>query len=414
MKIVYLIDNFLPHYPTSPALLTLPIAKEMLRRGHDVYIICTVQDKNLAGASDFEGLKIRAIFTNRNIRWQAYFCLYNPDTVGLVKKFLNEIKPDVCHFHNVHGRLSYYCLLLAKKAGSKVFITCHDVMAFNYGKLIDFIDPNDLSVKDKFNYRVSWFSLIKTARKRYNPLRNIFTRFCLRYADKIFAVSGALREALNQNKILNVDVLNNALNLEAWTKIKPERLFAFKSKFNLENRPIIFFGGRLSGAKGGGQLAEAFLKVKEIITGAVLLVVGARNNYSEALMRTVNDKNLAGSIIFTDWLGDDDLKAAYAASNLAVVPSVCFDSFPTINLEAMAYGKPVIATCFGGSREAVIDGQTGFIVNPYDIEILADKIVLLLNDNELSGEFGKRGQERVYEFFNLPDHVDLLQKYYQM
>ena len=66
----------------------------------------------------------------------------------------------------------------------------------------------------------------------------------------------------------------------------------------------------------------------------------------------------------------------------------------------MACKKPVIATCFGGSREAVIDGETGYIVNPFNIDKLADKIIYLLKNSEVARKFGEAGYERVKKEFS--------------
>ena len=70
-------------------------------------------------------------------------------------------------------------------------------------------------------------------------------------------------------------------------------------------------------------------------------------------------------------------------------------------LEAMACKKPVIATSFGGSREMVLDGETGYIVNPFDTENMAGKIADLLRNPEKALTFGEAGYERVKNEFNL-------------
>lgn len=412
LKLVYLIDNFFPDTPTSPGMLTLDLAQEMQRRGHDVSIITTVQDRALSGRTDVAGLPVYRIFSDYHERWRAYYCLYNPQTVGAVRKILKQIQPDICHFQNVHSRLSYFCLRIAKLSAAKVFITCHDVQSFNYGKLIDFIDPKKLSVQTDFDYRVNWLSHFRHARKRYNPLRNIVIRHYLHYADKIFAVSEALKEALNQNKIDNVAVIHNGLNLTQWSEPEEAKLAEFKKKFNLLDRPVIFFGGRLSGAKGGEQIIAAFKKVLSAVPGSLLLVAGEKSHYFKVLSEKIKEDGLADSVVFTGFLNREELRLAYSVCTLTIVPSICFDSFPTMNLEAMSLQKPVIATCFGGSREAVINNQTGFIVNPFDESSLADKMIILIRDRQLAHKFGQQGLARMASCFSLQVQTDKLEKYY--
>ena len=113
------------------------------------------------------------------------------------------------------------------------------------------------------------------------------------------------------------------------------------------------------------------------------------------------------------WLQGDELRAAFHLADLVVVPSVIFDTFPTVNLEAMAAGKAVIATCFGGSVELVNDGETGYIVNPLDVEAFADRLRRLLDDEELRGAMGRRGQARIQQGFTVQAQVQTMMDVYQ-
>jgi glycosyltransferase involved in cell wall biosynthesis len=97
-----------------------------------------------------------------------------------------------------------------------------------------------------------------------------------------------------------------------------------------------------------------------------------------------------------------------------VVPSIIFDSFPTVNLEAMAAGKPIVATCFGGSREAVVGGKTGYIVNPLNIEDLAQKMLYLLQNSQEANAMGERGKNTVREHFTALHMLDAYCSYYKL
>ena len=113
------------------------------------------------------------------------------------------------------------------------------------------------------------------------------------------------------------------------------------------------------------------------------------------------------------WLHGEELKAAYGAADVVAVPSVCFDSFGRVNIEAMACKKPVVGTCFGGVPEVVQDGVTGYIVNPFNTELMAEKIIDLLKNQEKSEKFGEAGYERAKKYFNLSDRVAQMIGWYQ-
>lgn len=415
MKIVYLQDDFEPYAQGGSAIVVANIAKAMAKDGHKVCVITSVQQKSQAGSFFENGIQVERIHVPfYEERWRAYLSLYNLRAVIAVKAILTKFCPDIVHAHNIHRYLSYTCLKFAKQNGAKVFLTAHDVMLFHYGKLVEFIDPNDLSCHSTFNYKVSPWQQIKKYKKRYNPFRNFIIKHYLKYMDKIFAVSNALKDALNQNGIKNVEVIHNGIDVSKW-KVSEKAVNDFKKKYNLQNKKIILFGGRLSGAKGGERMILAMQTIVKRIPESILLVLGKKDDYAESMMKLAKKLGIHKNIIFTGWLLGDELRASYNISNIVVVPSICFDSFPTINLEAMASGKPVVGTCFGGTPEIVVDGVTGYIVNPLNIEEIADKTVDLLKNSEKAENFGKAGYERVVVDFNLENmvkkHISIYEKF---
>jgi len=77
---------------------------------------------------------------------------------------------------------------------------------------------------------------------------------------------------------------------------------------------------------------------------------------------------------------------------------VCFETFGLTALEGMAAGAVPVVTCFGGPREVVADGETGFVVNPYNTGALADRLIRLLTDESLRGRMAAAGRARVEVF----------------
>lgn len=396
MKIVILSDYFANM--AGPMGIAKAMADGFKRLGYDVSVITTVQDKNQAGQKSIGGINIYSIYSDYNLFWNAYVGLYNPQTVKSVEGILNALKPDIVHAHNVHMRLSYHSLKLAKQAGAKVFLTAHDAMLFHYGKLTEFINKNYPSCSD-FNYKISVWQQIKKAGKTYNPFRNILIRHYLKYVDKIFAVSNALKEALNQNKIGDVEVVHNGIDADFW-QIPEKSVNDFKEQFGIQDKKAVLFGGRLSSVKGGKQIILAMEKIIKEMPETVLLVAGKIDAYAEELKQLAVDKNIGNNVIFTGWLSGSDLKSAFNACNVLVTPSLYLDPFPTVNLEAMACKKPIVGTCFGGTKEAVIDNKTGYIVNPFEAAILVDRIAKLLRNENLALNFGNSGYKRLIKAFN--------------
>ncbi|PIP55892.1 MAG: hypothetical protein COX06_00755 [Candidatus Zambryskibacteria bacterium CG22_combo_CG10-13_8_21_14_all_42_17] len=400
MKIIILSDDFPPNNLGGAGIIAFNLAKALLKMGHTMLVITTVQDRKMEGVAEYMGLKIYRLYSNYHERWRAYASLYNPQTVKKVQRIIEEFEPDIVHAHNIHSHLSYRCLKIAKQSGSGVFLTAHDVMLFHYGKLVEYIDPKDLSCPTRFNYKISPWQQIKRFKKRYNPLRNVIIRQYLKYVDKIFAVSNALKDALNQNGIENVEVIHNGIDVQEW-QIKRETIDKIKQKYGLLGKRVVLFGGRISNAKGGLNVVKAMKEIQAESGNSILLILGKKDDYVEDLIKKSEREGFKEKIICTGWVEGGELKALYWSSDIIVVPSLCFDSFPNTNLEGMASLKPVISTCFGGTSEVVIDGVTGFVVNPYDIQNLAEKISKILNDYKLASAMGEAGYKRVKNDFSL-------------
>ena len=80
----------------------------------------------------------------------------------------------------------------------------------------------------------------------------------------------------------------------------------------------------------------------------------------------------------------------------------------------MAFKKPVVGTCFGGTPEAVVDHETGYIINPFNIKETAGKIIDLLSDENKSKKFGEAGYQRVKNNFSLTKQLaETLRHYHE-
>jgi spore coat protein SA len=228
----------------------------------------------------------------------------------------------------------------------------------------------------------------------------LIRRYLRRNAHQIISVSDALRLAFAANGISNVRTIHNGIDPEDM-QVAAGHVQDFIRRFNLTDKKAILFGGRLSYLKGAVHLLRAFSNVAARVPEAVLLIIGNRAGYGRDIATEAQNLGIAARVVFTGWIDGDVLRSAYAACSVAVVPSICFDSFPVVNLEAMAASRPVIATCFGGSREVVADGQTGYIVNPLNTAVLAERIMDILANDEKGRLMGATGYRRIQERFSL-------------
>jgi len=110
--------------------------------------------------------------------------------------------------------------------------------------------------------------------------------------------------------------------------------------------------------------------------------------------------------VFLPWLSGEDLKAAYALATVCLTPSIYREPFNLINIEAMAMRKPVITTRFGGPPEVVVDGVTGHVLDPRDVDLLSARLLELLTDDAKAEAMGEAGYRRVVENFTVAQQAD--------
>lgn len=380
----------------------------LTRRGHAVTVVTAREPVQTP-----DGVAVRVVRAHIPPRYSAYLGLRNPTAVKHVGRILQQVQPDVVHAHNLYQALSYRSLVAAQRYSPQVLLTTHDVMSFAYAKLTHYIHPRRRDGPERPNYRTPWWVNLTTARKRFNPFRNRIIRRRLRAVTKVLAVSQALADALQDNGITNIAVLRNGMPLERWHAPLPFAVEQFRQQHGLAGRSVVLFSGRLSAAKGIHQLLQALVTVVRQVPSALLVIAGQTEGRARAYQHLPAKYGVADHVRFVGALPASDMVLAYHACDAVVVPSVCFDSFPSVNLEAMAASKPVVATCFGGSREAVEEGATGFIVNPYDTETLADRLIRLLTDRELAVRLGRAGRQRVETEFSFDHWLDQLEAWYR-
>ena len=164
-------------------------------------------------------------------------------------------------------------------------------------------------------------------------------------------------------------------------------------RFN-DGRPTILFVGRLEKRKGFRFLIRAMPYVLEAFPEARLIVAGAYDKEDkEPFVRYARMHGLSG-VKFVGRVSLEDLPRYYKTCDVFCAPSTGFESFGIVLLEAMAAGKPIVATDIPGYRSIMEDGQEGLMVEPEDAHALAEAITALLGDAALRSEMGARGRRK--------------------
>jgi len=245
----------------------------------------------------------------------------------------------------------------------------------------------------------------------------------LQWADRIVAATPLDRQQmldLYEADASRIVVIPCGVNLELFRPL--DRCAARKELGLPADRRMLLFVGRLDPVKGLDVLLEAMCELTRMMRPcraqdlSLAVIGGDREDHLEALMTDLScltdirhELGLDELVVFVGSRSQEVLPFYYSAADVCVMPSL-YESFGMVALEAMACGTPVIASRVGGLTYTVRDGETGFLVPERDPKALAEKLKLLLGQDELREEMGRRAVQvaQMYGWDVVCDEIEAL------
>ncbi len=223
-------------------------------------------------------------------------------------------------------------------------------------------------------------------------------------ADGIITNSKTIKQAYKEYGWFDDNFVRVIYNgIEPKIGIEP---FDFKKQFS--HKKVIFSAGRLAEQKGFNYFIDAASILMQERQDLAFVIMGEGKLKAE-LQDLIQQKGIEKS--FRIWDYKPNIDPYLKGSDLFVLASL-YEGMPNVVMEAMAVGKPVVATDVNGARELMVDGQTGLIVPPKDPQALVGAIQILLDDPAQSQKFGNNGMERVRQEFTIERMVRHLEDYF--
>ncbi len=174
---------------------------------------------------------------------------------------------------------------------------------------------------------------------------------------------------------------------------------AFRRKHSIEGSPVVLFLGRLNPLKGPQLLLEAAPGLVKEFPAIVFVFVGPdQSGYRSYLEGLARKLGVSSSVRFTGMIEDFDEKMrAYAACDVLALPTT-YEGTSQAIFEAMAQGKPIVATRTGGIPFQVQDGEQGYLVERGDVPGLTKTLTILLKDGVKAREMGLKAREKAKGF----------------
>jgi glycosyltransferase involved in cell wall biosynthesis len=174
----------------------------------------------------------------------------------------------------------------------------------------------------------------------------------------------------------------------------------------------VLFVGRLEAVKGVDTLLRAVALAAGRVDGLSVTIAGDGEDRSR-LEKMSSDLGLDEIVQFRGWLSREGLAACYAEAEIVAIPSVWPETLASVGVEALAAGRPVVASDVGGIPEVVVDGVTGRLVRSRDARMFAEALVDILTNPETAEQMSVSSRLHL-DKFNMEVFVDRLESIYGM
>ena len=331
---------------------------------------------------------------------KAFFLgLKNNKAIADIKKIIKEEKPDVAHVHNLYPIISPAVLPVIKKLGIPLTMTIHNYrllcpngLFFNKESVCEKCTGAGKELNSILNNCEG--SVIKSAGY---ALRNFWARITKKYEHYVdtylclneFQKEKLINNGFNKNKCI---VIPNFYNRKIEDK-----------EYNYNDKNYIAFAGRISPEKGLPILLEAAKKLPQISFHLAGLM---RPGYK-------NELEIPKNVVLRGMLNANEMKDFYEKSKILIHTSICYEGFPMVFPEAMAYKLPIIAPNLAGYPEIIENNFNGLLFEPENSNDLVDKINSIWSNEQELQRLGNNGFKKVKQKYSKQFYYNLLIKAYK-
>ncbi len=385
----------------STGKIMFGISDKLIQCGNSVVCAAPIQSSNRDIKTDHSYMaigsywsRVCSVFLSRFTGFQNCFSVFS--TKKLIKA-IDEFNPDIINLHNLHGDYINLPLLFRyiKKTNKKVVLTLHDCWAFtghcphftleSCNKWIDGCYKCPRYKEYPKTYFDSSKKMYKLKKEWFTGIKNL----------TIVTPSEWLAGLVKQSflKDYPVKVINNGIDLSVFRPTESD----FRKKYNIPEEKFILLGVAFGWGKRKGL--DIFIDLEKQLDSAKfqIVLVGTDDNV---------DKQLPSDIISIHRTQNQtELAEIYTAADVFVNPTR-EENFPTVNIEALACGTPVITFRTGGSPE-IIDENTGIVVEYGNISQMKNAILCILEDSRIKPEDCLHRSKKFDATHKYREYVDL-------
>lgn len=376
----------------------IDVVEELTKRGHT----CCVAYAELTNIPVKNGTAVSVI--KYNIPSLTDFeSSKDPQYVETLNSILDQEKPDLVFLNDIKN----FLLLRALIHYGKLVIMSH------YGWLFCLRDNRTLYFSRNACYRTLGFSCLFHGCFLGKPIRQsekIFRFNSLKKLKRLASVYSKINKHLVTSQYMKNLFSKHGFNDE---QVKIIELFtelpSLQNNTKNKEEPNLLFLGRIDRYKGVDLLLKSLSNIQSSFNCNII----GDGPYLSYCKKLAIKLKLVDSVHFLGWLPREKTRPYLQSARVVVVPSIYPEAFARVGLEAMSYGKPVVAFDSGGISDWLLDGTTGYLVPPKDTVDLANKIDYLLSNPEHARELGKAGRLLLKTRFDKNRHFDRLLKIFE-
>ncbi|MCX7875229.1 MAG: glycosyltransferase family 4 protein [Melioribacteraceae bacterium] len=379
IKVLHIITLFTVGGATENTLFTVA---GLIKKGYKVDII-TGSSKNDEGGMFKLAEELNVpVFTFRNL--QRPISLVNDIKIIIdLYKHIKKNKYHIVHTHSakagVVGRIAAWL--------SKTPIIIHH----NHGK-------------PYHRFQSFWL------RNSYKLIEKFASHFC----DKIVSVTNTIVNEMSQDKIAPKEkfvVIRSGFDISMFKNYDFTKTSEIRKKYNVDEDDILIGKiARFSELKGHIFLLNAFEKVIKQKPNSKLILIGD-GECKSTLMKFIDEKKLNDKIVFTGMIWPNEIPSIISILDVVVHTSL-LEGLPRVFVQSLLMGKPVISFDLDGAAEVIEDGKNGYLVEPKNTEMLADRILDLIVNPSKAKSFGDYAKNNIREDFSIEAMVENNNKLY--
>jgi glycosyltransferase involved in cell wall biosynthesis len=355
------------------------LVEGLILKGHQVIVITTKHP---------EGIKEESLDTAR------IYYLYNTRLGRYSRSWWKE---SIRKFEDLNEK-EEFDIIYSESAGGFSYLERRIKGEYNIPILIGIHGTALGEVKTKLRQRFSLRVVAGVIKNIYGYFRD---RRLLPYADALIACSEEVRKAiLEELPILEKNVFTILHGIDT-VRFSPQ-IDSCDLQRGLDikrDEKVLLFAGRLKEEKGIGLLVKVFKEVLTEYKEVRLIIVGS-GEFEARARKMVDQLEMKEKVVFAGSVNHMDIPIYHSLSDIFVLPTLRQEGLPYVILEAMACGKPIVASKIGGIPSVIEDGKEGFLIKPGDIKALKERIIYLLKNPQDRESMGERGRGKVVKEFS--------------